>query len=866
MKRILGGIVCLLLPALALAQGSEVHEQPDILLGEVTLPLIERSETLEDLPLGASLFEGTLGGATRLFLAGGVEPGGVGERAIRVWEPAERRWAATGLYLPGELVPRSPVSVTWIDHSAGSFLSLGTSNLRVDPRPAAFLDDRELSFDTTGSCSDLAAETSAAGTPLRLGSSHFFTKPAGALGTPDTLAVFLYLVDPDFESAEGRFYSVAQPKIATGAPDTICFQRILDRISIPEDRVFASVLFDPTARQGEGALLFAGGQGVSQSRNTTAVAYDLQGVAEELIGSGSNQSPEAMIPLADGSGVLLLVDEDPTQREDVPGLVEARYDQTSGRYELTPRAAPVGVGGQPPAGVYADGFDAGMWRLAREPSDGTLVLYAHTSPASAQAGGHDVDGASGTQSDYVTLREGTLALFGQTEHFVIWPRQYGTEFTFLLTLDGEPTGRWGIDYRSRDDGVNSTLEFGKMDSQTRDDGLFVLSLEGYDPEESYFTLIVLDGGNKYPVLDLDLLTTVRERESVYRGFGCQSGGGSGGLALVLLALLLAGARRRQAPALLLAGLLLSASLPARAEEAREGRPRLAFLGVTPGAGVDALTAEAISDYIQTLTAETQGYDVIRLTEVKEMLGFEAQKQLLGCDESGCLADIAGALDVDRLLRASVSRIGSSMMIQLTLLDGREATQIRASGMRLEEAEDAEPVLDVLPEILDEVFQADERFEGKRVKARSRLGKKRGSRGYVPEHRWSLGAGVDIDVANGGGTLLGLHVGYRSRVFGFGLSVMPRMGVSPIEAFTVPVGLRAEVRLRLFKAGPVHPNLVLGTTMFPTDALLARAGVHVDVDLHRFLRAYVALAAEALTGNQPFHQGYAVLSVGAAFVP
>jgi hypothetical protein len=55
-----------------------------------------------------------------------------------------------------------------------------------------------------------------------------------------------------------------------------------------------------------------------------------------------------------------------------------------------------------------------------------------------------------------------------------------------------------------------------------------------------------------------------------------------------------------------------------------------------------------------------------------MLDLEQQKTALGCGDTGCLAQIGGALGVPYLLTSSVGRVGSRLMLNIKLLEVEEA--------------------------------------------------------------------------------------------------------------------------------------------------------------------------------------------------
>ncbi|RMG19773.1 MAG: hypothetical protein D6729_04420, partial [Deltaproteobacteria bacterium] len=153
----------------------------------------------------------------------------------------------------------------------------------------------------------------------------------------------------------------------------------------------------------------------------------------------------------------------------------------------------------------------------------------------------------------------------------------------------------------------------------------------------------------------------------------------------------------------------AAAEDARADRAPAagGAPKLAFLGLTPAAGLDTDLVDAISSYTQSQVAALGVYQVIGASEIQALLGLEAQRQLLGCSEdSSCLAEIGGALGAERALTGDVARIGSSLVVNLSLLDPSSATVVARVGRRVPGAQTAEPVLDVLPALVWSLAHAD----------------------------------------------------------------------------------------------------------------------------------------------------------------
>jgi hypothetical protein len=72
------------------------------------------------------------------------------------------------------------------------------------------------------------------------------------------------------------------------------------------------------------------------------------------------------------------------------------------------------------------------------------------------------------------------------------------------------------------------------------------------------------------------------------------------------------------------------------------KPKLVLLTLTDS-GVDKEQLESVTERLAT-TLEARGvYEVISSKDVQTLLGLERQKQLLGCGETACYAELTGAM-------------------------------------------------------------------------------------------------------------------------------------------------------------------------------------------------------------------------------
>jgi len=123
-----------------------------------------------------------------------------------------------------------------------------------------------------------------------------------------------------------------------------------------------------------------------------------------------------------------------------------------------------------------------------------------------------------------------------------------------------------------------------------------------------------------------------------------------------------------------AGAFAAVMLPALAvaAPAASGRVSVAVLATTGGAGFDARTLSTLEELLLSSLAETGRFDVTGQSDVARLIGFERQKQLVGCSSGNCVAEIAGALGVSYILSPDVGRLGSVAVVSAKLIEVKSA--------------------------------------------------------------------------------------------------------------------------------------------------------------------------------------------------
>jgi TolB-like protein len=129
-------------------------------------------------------------------------------------------------------------------------------------------------------------------------------------------------------------------------------------------------------------------------------------------------------------------------------------------------------------------------------------------------------------------------------------------------------------------------------------------------------------------------------------------------------------------------------LPAAALGAGPQRVKIAVMDVKNVQGVAEGTSTILSDIIVSEVAKAR-FEVISKSDITAMVGFEKEKQMLGCSEdSKCLAEIGGALGVDYMLSGQVGQIGTRYRISLLLVDSKKARVAARSAQFCDRNEDA----------------------------------------------------------------------------------------------------------------------------------------------------------------------------------
>ncbi|MBL8924301.1 MAG: hypothetical protein JNJ54_35965 [Myxococcaceae bacterium] len=117
------------------------------------------------------------------------------------------------------------------------------------------------------------------------------------------------------------------------------------------------------------------------------------------------------------------------------------------------------------------------------------------------------------------------------------------------------------------------------------------------------------------------------------------------------------------------------------------RPRLVVLDLTGGPGVDVGMLQPLQTAIAAEVTARGFFEVVTAEDLRTLLGLERQRQLMGCTESSCTTELAGALGARFVLSGSLTKLGATWQLTLTTLDTQRGQPVGRS-VRLDTSAEA----------------------------------------------------------------------------------------------------------------------------------------------------------------------------------
>ena len=160
------------------------------------------------------------------------------------------------------------------------------------------------------------------------------------------------------------------------------------------------------------------------------------------------------------------------------------------------------------------------------------------------------------------------------------------------------------------------------------------------------------------------------------------------------------------PRRLVTALLLAALLPLRAAAAPPPRPRVAVLDFSAD-GVPPELARGVAGSTAAELDRIGAFQVMTTDAVRSLLAFEKQRQMLGCTDPGCYADVGASLGAEWLVTGRVSRVAGAsgapprLTLELTLAEVKRSER---AGSAIETAASEGELVGRVGRAVNQLFQ------------------------------------------------------------------------------------------------------------------------------------------------------------------
>jgi hypothetical protein len=107
------------------------------------------------------------------------------------------------------------------------------------------------------------------------------------------------------------------------------------------------------------------------------------------------------------------------------------------------------------------------------------------------------------------------------------------------------------------------------------------------------------------------------------------------------------------------------------------------------------------EYVLAAVQNAGDYEVIGQDDIAALVGFEKQKDMLGCDDASCIANIGGALGVDRVIAIKIARLEPDWVVTSKLINIKVTrVEARTSDMVVG---NVKALLNAVPDIVSKLF-------------------------------------------------------------------------------------------------------------------------------------------------------------------
>jgi len=116
--------------------------------------------------------------------------------------------------------------------------------------------------------------------------------------------------------------------------------------------------------------------------------------------------------------------------------------------------------------------------------------------------------------------------------------------------------------------------------------------------------------------------------------------------------------------------------------------RIAVMEFASKGGVSQKQMDALGDLLANEIRAMGKYRVIGKSDIRTALDIETQKNLVGCNDESCIAEIGGALGVRWVIVGNISKFGEKFLLNLKIMDAEKIRVVKGVSKKVEGGEGA----------------------------------------------------------------------------------------------------------------------------------------------------------------------------------
>lgn len=104
-------------------------------------------------------------------------------------------------------------------------------------------------------------------------------------------------------------------------------------------------------------------------------------------------------------------------------------------------------------------------------------------------------------------------------------------------------------------------------------------------------------------------------------------------------------------------------------------------------GVGEAELRVASDEVASAAVVARPGKVSTMQSVRDVLGVEASRALVGCDDGSCASQVGASLGANQVISGSATRLGAQTFVQLRLIDAVDGRVLQRSAAQAADADD-----------------------------------------------------------------------------------------------------------------------------------------------------------------------------------